>query len=223
MTKRLEMICSLVKSSIGIADIGTDHGMIPVHYAQCGYNGYIWATDINEAPLNRALNYAAECGVQDRISFHLADGLDFCDPDKIDTVILAGMGGELVISILDRVPWIYDERYQLIFQPMTKAEVLRFWLCNNGFIIEEERLVTEGGKLFSIFSARFKNQNTPYRDAELYVGKRKQLENDPLYTHIIEKEYERLCKRMNGLEHSGEIQESDFYRSILLEFMQMRD
>ena len=132
--KRIEKMLSLIDSHIGVADVGTDHGLLPVSLALQGYRGNLVATDIHELPLQTAMRQAEESGVKDRILFCLTDGLDGLDPSMIDTIVVAGLGGDVICSILDRAEWTMNPRYQLLLQPMTKAEVLRFWLCNNGGI-----------------------------------------------------------------------------------------
>lgn len=170
MNKRLELIASILPHGRGFADVGTDHGYLPVYMAQHGYSGKIIASDINEGPLSTAVASARQAGVEDRICFRLCDGLDGCGSEELDTVVIAGMGGDTICGILDRADWIMSRDILLILQPMTKAEVLRYWLANNDFAICGEWLIEENGEIYQILSARF-GARTLLSDAELFTGK----------------------------------------------------
>lgn len=170
MNKRLELIASILPHGRGFADVGTDHGYLPVYMAEHGYSGKIIASDINEGPLSTAVASARQAGVEDRICFRLCDGLDGCGSEELDTVVIAGMGGDTICGILDRADWVMSRDILLILQPMTKAEVLRYWLTNNDFAICGEWLIEENGEIYQILSARF-GARTPLSDAELFTGK----------------------------------------------------
>ncbi len=170
MNKRLELIASILPHGRGFADVGTDHGYLPVYMAQHGYSGKIIASDINEGPLSTAVASARQAGVEDRICFRLCDGLDGCGSEELDTVVIAGMGGDTICGILDRADLIMSRDILLILQPMTKAEVLRYWLTNNDFAICGEWLIEENGEIYQILSARF-GARTLLSDAELFTGK----------------------------------------------------
>ena len=170
MNKRLEEIYALIGEGRGLVDVGTDHGYIPAALAKSGYSGNIIASDINPGPLQAARRSAESAGVADKIDFLLCDGLDGCDPSAIDTIVIAGMGGDTICGILDRADWVMSRDILLILQPMTKAEVLRYWLTNNDFAICGEWLIEENGEIYQILSARF-GARTPLSDAELFTGK----------------------------------------------------
>ena len=102
MNKRLELIYSMISDGRGLIDVGTDHGYLPAALAVNGYSGRLFASDINAMPLEKARETARRCAMVDRITFLLSDGLDACPPEEIDTIVMAGMGGELICTILDR-------------------------------------------------------------------------------------------------------------------------
>lgn len=171
MDSRLKKIISYVKNGIGVIDVGTDHGYIPIRLALDGYRGKIFASDINADPLKTAIENAKSHGVDSKITFLLSDGLDKCSPDDVDTVIIAGMGGDLICSILDEGYWTWSSRYSLILQPMTKVEVVRYFLVNNGFNILNDDLVSAGDRDYSVLNVRYYGNNEKYSDAEIYTGK----------------------------------------------------
>lgn len=198
MNKRLHTIANMVKDGKGLIDVGTDHGYLPAYLAVNGYSGFLFASDIHAGPLNAARKTASDCSVENRINYLLCDGLDGCPPDQIDTIVIAGMGGDLICRILDKADWCLDHRYTLILQPMTKAEVLRYWLVNNGFSLEEERLVRDGGILYQIIRTRF-SQNMTLSDAELYAGSFENIRDEMLCAEWLELLLHRFEKEEKGL------------------------
>lgn len=202
MKKRLECILKKIPEGPGMVDVGTDHGYLPVALAQRGYRGKLFASDIGEGPLATARLHAAESGVSDRISFLCCDGLALCPPEDVNCIVIAGMGGDTICGILDRAEFCMDPRYTLILQPMTRAEVLRYWLVYNEFAIVDEDLVEDGGILYSVFTARFGGKTT-LNDAELYTGSAKLLFGHPLFPRMLEIQRKRFHKVYQALKRSG--------------------
>ena len=198
MNKRLETIADMVRNGRGLIDVGTDHGYLPVWLARRGYTGFLYASDINASPLASARKTAREALAEDRIEFLLCDGLDGCPPESIDTIVIAGMGGDLICRILDRAEWILDGVYTLILQPMTKAEVLRYWLVNNGFCLAEERLVRDGTILYQVIRAQY-SQNMKLSDAELFAGAYQNICTEPLCGEWLDLLTLRFEKEERGL------------------------
>ncbi len=202
MNKRLQAIESLVRPGVGLIDVGTDHGYLPLSLAGNGYPGALFASDIGEGPLSAARRNAALAGLEDRIEFLLCDGLSLCPADRVDTIVIAGMGGDTICGILDRAEWCMDPRYRLILQPMTRAEVLRYWLVNNGFCIDRERLVEDGGEIYALFTARF-GGSMRLSDGELYTGAYDMIEKEALWPAFLSGQRIRIRKLLSGLRRSG--------------------
>lgn len=222
MTPRLKAIYDLICDGTGVIDVGTDHGYIPSALAQSGYRGNIFASDINEGPLASARRTASEAGVDNQIEFILSDGLLACSPDKVDTIIIAGMGGDLMCRILDYAPWVIAPGYKLILQPMTKSEVLRYWLINNGFIITSEHLVSDGN-LYQLFTAEYGNSER-YTDAELFTGKLTMLTDKSGTVDMLNKLIKRFEHILNGLSSSGDSVGGKYilYKNILSDLINSR-
>ena len=217
MNKRLAQIYRMIpKDGIGIADIGTDHGIIPIWLAENNYSGYIYASDIAEAPLQNALLYAQNHHVSDKIHFSVSDGLDDCPNDLVDCILIAGMGGDNICRILDRADWIVDKNYTFIFQPMTHAEVLRYWLVHNDFRIIKEVAVKEDLHLYQIFSA-VPGKSSSLLDIEYLSGSPDAIHEgesiDTVYTEL----QHRILKKIQGMEGSRAENSSSyyFYQNIL--------
>ena len=219
MTKRLLLLCQMIPmDGIGFADVGTDHGYIPVWLALNGYNGNIYASDISEDPLRKAISLAKENRLEERISFSLCDGMDACPPEKLDCILIAGMGGDTICRILDRAEWILDGGYTLILQPMTHAEVVRYWLIHNGFRITREAVVSEDHHVYQIFSAAT-GKSGKVSDAEYCAGitdADRMGENVQLvYQDLIP----RFRQKLNGLREAGQADSCTFrfYSGIVQE------
>lgn len=201
MNKRLEEIYQQIIPGLGVIDVGTDHGYLPARLAQDGYAGRIFAADIKSGPLDAARRTARKAGVDDRIEFLLCDGLDGCPHDAVDTIVIAGMGGDTICGILDRAEWCMTPDYRLILQPMTKAEVLRYWLINNGYVITVEKLVKESGALYQVIVAEF-SQNSRLSDAELFTGSYELLKDAPFFDECLALHCKRFQTGIEGLQRT---------------------
>lgn len=221
MNKRLLAVAELIEDGKGLVDVGTDHGYLPAHLAMNGYRGALYASDIKEGPLAAAKRTAAEAGLSERIRFLLCDGLRLCPPEEIDTIVIAGMGGDMMVKILDEAEWCMDARYRLILQPMTKAEVLRYWLVNNGFSIASETLTEDGGILYQIIETVFGGE-TKLSDAELFVGKRSLYREQSLYDRQLEQVIARFRKAVEGMNGREAQPRLKLYREIYHQLTEMR-
>ena len=166
---RLLCIAEAVPSGARLADIGTDHAYLPVWLLREGRIPYAIASDINRGPLEHARRTAEVYGVAARMDFRLCAGLDRIAPGEADTVVVAGMGGETIVSILSVAPWLREGGVVLLLQPMTKAEVLRRYLTENGFCIASERLVEDKGTIYAVLRAEA-GESAPLTAAQAWCG-----------------------------------------------------
>ena len=150
-----------------MADIGTDHGFLPLHCLQEGLVSFAVLSDVNEGPLARAAANLQASGISsDRYSLRLGGGLKTLALGEAETVVIAGMGGELIARILEESPEVCCSVRRLILQPRTRSGHLRRWLWENGWEIDEEHLVRENGRLCEVFTARRGSQK-PYVYADI--------------------------------------------------------
>lgn len=169
LTPRLQAIADQIPQGSRVADVGTDHGYLPVWLLLNGRINHAIAADLREGPLNRAKETAQRFGTAERMSFRLCDGLSAISPEEADTVVIAGMGGETIASILRAAPWTKEGVY-LLLQPMTGFAELRQWLQNNGYAIIHEHITREGRRLYSIWTVRG-GEMCPLSLAELWAGR----------------------------------------------------
>ncbi|MBK5251497.1 MAG: SAM-dependent methyltransferase [Peptostreptococcaceae bacterium] len=148
---RLQAIAEYVKKGESVADIGTDHGYIPIYLAENGISSKVFATDVNKGPLNNAKGIVKTQGFEEIIVLRLGNGLAPVIGEKIDKIIIAGMGGLLIRDILiSGEALISRENTKLILQPMVAQSELRTWLKGNGFRIISERLARDKKKFYEI-------------------------------------------------------------------------
>lgn len=150
LTPRLRAIAEQVPRGAKLADVGTDHGFLPVWLILNGVVETAIASDLRAGPLDRARQTAARYGVAEKISFRLCAGLDGIARSEVDTIAIAGMGGDTIAQILAAAPWARERT--LLLQPMTALPALRRWLGQNGCAIQAERTAREGQRLYSVWT-----------------------------------------------------------------------
>lgn len=185
LSSRLQAIANLVPLGAKVADIGTDHGYIPVWLAQTGVAEKLAAADINKGPLEHAKQTATEYGVFDMIHFELCCGLSFCSSSEYDTVIIAGMGGELIASILEAAPWT-KQGTRLILQPNSRIHILTAWLIENGYMFEHTQLVKDTGKIYQILVVRGGESTPITKESERLVHDLYFINRDPLLKEYLD-------------------------------------
>ena len=196
---RLQLLSDLIPQGSRLADVGTDHGYVPVYLLQRGLIAGAIASDIGAEPLQHAINTAAEYEVEG-IDFRLCPGLDAIAPTECDTVLIAGMGGETIITILENAPWTKEGEHLLLLQPMTKVEMLRKWLTDNGYHFTGERLVFDKDHLYPVMLIRGGRQDS-IGEAEQYGGV--MLDNDPLYGAYLDERIKKLHIAIDGLRRAS--------------------
>lgn len=199
LTPRLRALADLVPQGSRIADIGTDHAYLPVWLLLNDRIPGAIAADINKGPIARAQKTAAEYGCTQNISFLLCDGLSQVDRDSVDSIVIAGMGGETIASILQAAPWVCNRAYTLLLQPMSAQEELRGWLWRNGFSIEREELVPEEEKLYNILVVRFGGARE-LAPAEEWAGVQTRELVQPHREEYLSRLIHKLDRAISGLE-----------------------
>lgn len=196
---RLQLLADLVPQGARLADIGTDHGYLPVWLLQRGRIAAAIAADIGEEPLQHARRTAEEYGVEG-IEFRLCDGLKDIKHTECDTVVIAGMGGETIIHILASAPWTKAAgEVTLLLQPMTKPGELRRWLADNGYRFTQERLVWDKDFLYPVLVVTGGDQAPLTKLQEEYGVC---LWNDPLCGDYLQLQIRKLERTIDGKRHA---------------------
>lgn len=167
---RLYTIKTLIPDGVRVADIGTDHGHLPISLIKSGNVSGVIATDIREKPLASARQNIEKTGTVG-IELRLGDGLSPILPHEVDYIVISGMGGEVISSILSDCDWIKDKKFTLLLQPMTSADALRRYLTENGFEIIEETALSDSNKLYTVIKAAYSGEKIKKSEAFYRLGK----------------------------------------------------
>ena len=208
-----------------VADIGTDHGYLPAWLVKNGICTRVIAADKRPGPLARAVQTASIWGVKEHIQFLISDGLDEIDPHGVDTVVMAGMGGETMVDILSRAPWTLQYDVHLILQPQSKLADLSNWLLSTGYAVRDARLVEDTGRIYIILSVCGRDQYVQFSNAEIHIC-RILLENqDPLLPAYLNQQICRIRKSICGLEQATlpNVQRLAQQKKVLLDFLTLKE
>ena len=159
LSNRLLAVASFVTDGNVLADVGTDHGYIPIYLMQEKRIPRAIAMDINAGPLERAKEHIAMYGLGDYIETRLSDGVAALAPGEVDAILVAGMGGGLVMHILEEGKEVCQTAKELILQPQSELERVRNYLWLNGYVILEENIVLEDEKFYPMMRVQYQNVN----------------------------------------------------------------
>lgn len=153
ISKRLEAVAGMVTSGSFLADIGTDHGYIPIYLIEHKRIPKAIAMDVNRGPLEKAKEHIMQAGLQDKIETRLSDGLEKLKPDEAESILIAGMGGPLTVRILSEGAGKLGACRELILQPQSDLKAVRAYLEGEGWKIVWEEMVQEEGKFYPMMRA----------------------------------------------------------------------
>ena len=197
LSPRLRLLAEWVPLNTDFADVGTDHAYLPVWLVLHGRVKRCIASDLRPRPLQRAKE-TAKIWNADGISFRLCDGLSGIRPEEVQTIVIAGLGGENIAAILEKAPWTADGNHTLLLQPATRAEVLRRYLAEHGYTIRREALVLEHDKLYPVMEAVQGQESLSA--GQCYGGAK--LTCDPLGNRYLIEKILRLQNAVAGLHHA---------------------
>ena len=197
LSPRLLAICQYIKGE-SLADIGTDHGHIPIYLLQKGRMQRAFALDLRPGPLERARENVIRYGLEKRITLGLSNGLRALTPGAVQTILIAGMGGDLIVRILEEGRRHFPHTRFFVLSPHTRWEKCRKYLWENGFVIEEEGMVKDEGKFYPIIRAVYTGIPVPLPDVRYQKYGRYLVEKrDPVLREYLEN---RLVKQQEILQ-----------------------
>lgn len=187
LDKRLSLCASFVREGVKIADIGTDHAYLPIWLVMNEKVEKALACDINEGPLNSGKADVMRYNLSDRITLRLSDGLKNVSENEADDIIIAGMGGELIVKILMECSFSKNKDKRFILQPMTKCEVLIKWLYENGFEIIAQKACECDKKHYTVMVVQYTGKSVEIDDSFLYMGKldTSEIDSKIYLSHIV--------------------------------------
>ena len=154
-----------------MVDVGTDHAYLPGWLTRRGICPHAIGVDIRPQPLARAKETVEKYRAGDLVELRLSDGLSEVLAHEVEDIVIAGMGGEVIAGILEAAPWIRDKEKRLILQPMSRAECLREYLFQHGFALEEEEIVLNNRRLYTVMQVFFTGRITHATPLMLWAGR----------------------------------------------------
>ena len=199
MTPRLLAIANSVKAGSVIADVGTDHGYIPIYLSLKNKISGALAMDLRPGPLHRAKENIVKYHLEETVKTRLSNGLAELLPGEADTAVIAGMGGLLIAEILEAKPFPLS---CYVLQPMTATAELRQYLAENGYKICNEVLAKEDEKLYTVMTVC--HGAMEISDPVYYQVGKPLIENrDPLTPTLIDQLLEKYTAAKTGLLRSN--------------------
>lgn len=215
LSKRLQMVASLVTNGNRLADIGTDHGYIPIALVQEGICPWAIASDVNKGPLLRAKEHIQENGLTDKIEVRLGNGLESISCGEVDSILIAGMGGPLIVTILEEGKEVRNHVKELVLSPHSDIPRVRAYIMEQGYEIVQENMVKEDGKYYVAMRAVFTKEPQKWNEVEIAYGKDLLKEKHPVLLEYLTKNMQKIQTILKGLE--GKDGESTCQRRIELQ------
>lgn len=215
LTKRLEAIAEIIEEGETMADIGTDHGYLPMYLSKEGICPHVIMTDVSKGSLKKAKENCEDICPGETFDLRLGNGLKILEENEVDDVVIAGMGGVLISDILGKDMDKSKAFKKIIMQPRTAQGRLRHWLIKNGFAITGEKLVREGRFICEIITASYgevdedmKLEDGPdsiFWEMPIWLAK----SGDPLVQEFIERKIERENRILTSMGNSKKTTKED--------------
>lgn len=202
LSGRMQMVADMVTKGNIVADIGCDHGFVSIYLIEQGICPHVLAMDVNEGPLLRAKEHIKKRGLDSYIDVRLSDGIEKLDNKEADSIIIAGMGGRLVMKILsdhmDKVKGLKE----VILQPQSELHLVRRFLTEQGLVIVQENMVEDAGKFYPCIKAAWQEEQIPFfSETEEWYGPILLKEKHPVLYKYLRKEkemFEQIAKEIQN-------------------------
>lgn len=217
LSKRLYAVAGLVTEGASVADIGTDHGYVPIYLVKNNIASKVIAMDINRGPLERARMHIIGHGLKGKIETRLSDGLKEVEPFEVEGMIAAGMGGGLVIKILEDSKEVVETLKFAVLQPQSEISKVRKYLHKQGLVIIDEDMVEEDGKFYPMMKV-VHGEPEEYEEYEYIYGKKLLEKKHPvLQKFLLREQYvqESIVEQLS--KHIGSESAEQRTREILHE------
>lgn len=167
ISKRLHTIADFIPNGAKVADIGSDHAYLPTYLVQSGKSHVVIAGEVNEGPYQSALKQIRETGLQEFVTVRKGNGLEVLQLGEVDTIVIAGMGGSLIVQILTDGLEKLSEVKKLVLQPNVGEELVRKFAIENGWELIDEAIIEEDQRIYEILSFKRGDALKPYRDQNI--------------------------------------------------------
>ena len=169
LSKRLQKVYDMISLNNVVADIGSDHALLPISLVSSGKATRAYAVEVNEGPFDMTVKNIEKYNLDNYITPLLSDGISELQSD-VSCVTICGMGGNLITDILDSNKDKLTHVSEIVVQPNNNEETVRIWFVNNGFDIDDESIVLEDNVYYEIIRAVKRSPETRYSKEQLYFG-----------------------------------------------------
>jgi tRNA (adenine22-N1)-methyltransferase len=225
LSKRLEAIAELITPGNVVADVGTDHGYIPIRLVQQKKCPRAIAMDLREGPLARANEHIRRCGLSERIETRLSDGTKALRAGEADTIVCAGMGGELILHILTEGEAVCRSAKELILQPQSEIARVRRYLREHEYSVTAENMILEDGKYYPMMRVlpqpAFSEEETEYREVYDLYGRLLLQEKHPVLRQYLEREEKQLTDILGELDRQSASEKLEIRRAEIEKKLEM--
>lgn len=201
------MVANLVNPGNSVADIGTDHGYLPIYLVKERISPKVIAMDVRKGPLSKAKEHVFEHNMMDTIELRLSDGLEMLQYGETDTITICGMGGRLMKQILSNGKELLKDGIQLILSPQSELAEFRIYLKNNNIHIINEVMLKEDNQYYVIMDCRYDELK---QMAEDQFGKKLLEHRDPVLKEFLHRELKltnRIMEKLEQLEMTEGVKE----------------
>ena len=203
LSQRLEKLMSIAGSGLCAADIGTDHGMVPIELVRRGAFDRAVASDVRKGPLAAASTHVRAAGLTDRIELRLGDGLQVLTPGEADVILISGMGGTLMQRILTEGGTAAKTAKRLVLSPQSEIPEFRSFLQESGYAVTGEAIVCEDRKYYFLLTAEPGRQEA-WEGADRLFGRFLLEEGGETITAYVKKRKAVLQRILRSLEKAGD-------------------
>lgn len=223
LPRRLEAVVSLIPLGKRVADIGTDHALLPIYLVQSGTALRVIASDINRGPFQRAKTIVGLQGLEDSIDVRLGNGLEILEPGEVDVIVISGLGGYTIVDIFNACPEVVEQLDTLVLSPASHEAEVRRWLLENGWKLNDEELVKDQGKIYQVIKAEHGSQEyQAVTDLEYEVGPINLRKRHPLLKEYLLQKLKKYEKVRNSLALSQSIQSLEKGAKLLTSIEEIR-
>ena len=220
LSKRLETVASFVPTGAVVADIGSDHAYLPCYLIHKGIAARAVAGEVVKGPYESAVRQVRTEGLTDKITVRMADGLAAVEQDdRVDTVTIAGMGGPLIVSILEKHPQALTSVTRLILQPNIHAKAIREWALQNGWALQDEVILREDDKVYEVLVLQ--RGAMTLTEAEILLGKQLSANRSDVFVEKWTREITNWQRVLTAIEAAASTPGNEAKRKELQQLIDM--
>ncbi|WP_449621285.1 tRNA (adenine(22)-N(1))-methyltransferase [Robertmurraya sp. Marseille-Q9965] len=212
LSQRLQSVAGYIPEGSSIADIGSDHAYLPCHVVKKGLVPFAIAGEVVEGPFQSAKKQVETEGLTEKIEVRKGDGLAVISPGEVDCITIAGMGGALIASILEKGSDKLEGVSRLILQPNLSAQSIRVWLIDHEWQLIAEEILEEDGKIYEILVAEKGEPMQPYNQvnlqSELLMGPFLSIKGTEPFVKKWKGEMNNWMKILSKLEQAANTEEN---------------